>query len=362
MNNAVPKSFSIPLVILAAAVILGGPACSRRQPVGYALAIGLNQVDPNHYGGWSGNLTGCEPDAEDMRDIAQSRGLTTTTLKTGDATRKAVLDHLDDMAAVMSRGDLLVVSFSGHGGQVPDGNGDESDDGLDETWCLYDGQLLDDELHGAWMKFRPGVRILLFSDSCHSGTVLKMLRMDFESPKRIEDFESRWRQRRQLLTVNRESIRSVVESHPELLSRIPSASPGIERSDDPSEEGKAPPMVYACRAAPPVVLVQTYMQNKSFYRDLGASAPREDNSPLKASVILISGCEDDQSSADLGFNGLFTWTLKQVMEEGDYADYYGFHRRIRNRVLDRNSGQCPNLYPIGRRVEEFLAEMPYTLH
>jgi hypothetical protein len=140
-------------------------SCDDKGPKGYALAIGLNEVDDAHYGGWNGLLYGCEPDADVMRDIAASQGLSTETLKTKQATREAVLDKLGELAGKLKSGDLLVVSYSGHGGYLPDQNGDESD-GKDETWCLYNGEMLDDELYGAWMKFEPGVRILVFSDSC----------------------------------------------------------------------------------------------------------------------------------------------------------------------------------------------------
>jgi hypothetical protein len=57
-------------------------------------------------------------------------------------------------------------------GTLPDLNGDE-EDFTDETWCLFDGQIVDDELYSLYAKFAKGVRILIFSDSCHSGTVAK---------------------------------------------------------------------------------------------------------------------------------------------------------------------------------------------
>jgi hypothetical protein len=53
-----------------------------------------------------------------------------------------------------------------------DVTGDEEDQ-LDETWCLYDGQLIDDELYLELSKFAEGVRILVLSDSCHSGTMIR---------------------------------------------------------------------------------------------------------------------------------------------------------------------------------------------
>lgn len=67
---------------------------------------------------------------------------------------------------------LYVLCHSGHGGQVMDVTGDEEDQ-LDETWCLYDGQLIDDELYLELSKFAEGVRILVLSDSCHSGTMTR---------------------------------------------------------------------------------------------------------------------------------------------------------------------------------------------
>ena len=50
---------------------------------------------------------------------------------------------------------------------------DENEDGYDETWVLYDRQLVDDELYTLWSKFAPGVRIVVLSDSCHSGTAIR---------------------------------------------------------------------------------------------------------------------------------------------------------------------------------------------
>lgn len=45
-----------------------------------------------------------------------------------------------------------MLSYSGHGGQLPDLNGDESD-GRDETWCFFDGELVDDELYNSFSQF-----------------------------------------------------------------------------------------------------------------------------------------------------------------------------------------------------------------
>jgi N-methylhydantoinase B/oxoprolinase/acetone carboxylase alpha subunit len=112
------------------------------MPQGLALTIGLNSVDPAHYGGWSGELRACEADAEDMAEIAKTRHFTVKTLLTASATRAKVISEMNQAATTLQSGDIFVLSYSGHGGQVPDLNRDELDDRKDETWCLYDGQSM----------------------------------------------------------------------------------------------------------------------------------------------------------------------------------------------------------------------------
>lgn len=112
---------------------------------GISLHLGLNRVDPVHYGGWDGALTACEFDANDMRDLAKSRGFKPTVLLTPDATADAVQGAIWEAAKKLVAGDIFFFSYSGHGSQVPDGNKDEPD-GQDETWVLFDRELV-------WMSF-----------------------------------------------------------------------------------------------------------------------------------------------------------------------------------------------------------------
>lgn len=89
------------------------------QAKGFSLHIGLNAVDPIHYQGWNGELNACEVDAEDMQKLAKSRGFTTQSLLTAQATRKNVIDSITDTANKLSSGDIFILSYSGHGGQLP---------------------------------------------------------------------------------------------------------------------------------------------------------------------------------------------------------------------------------------------------
>src|SRR6476619_2906540 len=149
-----------------------GVTAAIRRGHGLSIHIGLNAVSPAHYEGWSGELQACEFDANDMAALARAAGITPTILLTKNATRAKALGAIQAAAKQLKAGDLLFLSYSGHGGQMPDVSGEETDK-LDETWCLYDGELIDDELYLELTKFAEGVRILVFSDSCHSGTVTR---------------------------------------------------------------------------------------------------------------------------------------------------------------------------------------------
>jgi hypothetical protein len=129
-----------------------------------SLHIGLNAVDPAAYGGWSGDLMACEFDANDMTAIAKAQGMKPTTLLTKQATRAKVVAAVRAAAKTLASGDLFFVSYSGHGGQVPDVTGDEPDK-KDETWCLYDGEVIDDEVYLELSRFAEGVRVLVLSDA-----------------------------------------------------------------------------------------------------------------------------------------------------------------------------------------------------
>ena len=291
---------------------------------GLSLHIGLNSVSPAHYGGWTGDLSACEFDAKDMAALATGRGMKATVLLTKNGTRAKVLAALRAAAKTLASGDLFFLTFSGHGGQVPDVSGEETDK-LDETWCLYDGQLIDDELYLELGKFATGVRILVLSDSCHSGTVVRA------GPPPLGVLA------------------------PELRSKM----------------------------MPPSVALRTYEAHKAFYdklqRDVakaeaaagGKAEPDEVLATLsvnarltkiaqrfKARAILISGCQDNQSSYDGAHNGAFTARLLTVWNSGRFeGNYASFHATIK---AGMPAVQTPNLFTLGP-VATFLKQAPFSV-
>lgn len=273
---------------------------------GESLHIGVNLVDPAHYSGWSGPLNACEADAEDLRELAKSRGFHSRILLTKEATRKRVGDAIKEAADRLVGGDMFLLTYAGHGGQVPDEGGDE-EDLTDETWCLYDGQMIDDEIRAFWSRFDAGVRIVVLSDSCHSGTVV----------------------------------------------REPVAAPD---SQSLAELVGTTNVKY--RYMPDDAAVRTYRSNKSFYDEIQRTLPKE-APEISATVRLLSGCQDDQVSLDGKFNGLFTGQLLRVWSSGSFeGNYRVFHDAIVSRMP---ASQTPNHLVIGAANEAFDAENVFQI-
>ena len=136
-----------------------------------ALCIGIND-----YPGTGSDLSGCVNDANDWGKILSQQGFTVKKLLNKDATRKNILDIMKIMIDSAVKGDSIIFQYSGHGTYIPDKDSDESD-GTDECLCPYDlktkGPVTDDELNDLFTSKKNGVKLVLLSDSCHSGTVTR---------------------------------------------------------------------------------------------------------------------------------------------------------------------------------------------
>lgn len=268
---------------------------------GLSLHIGLNRVDPRHYEGWDGALTACEFDARDMRDIARSRGFRPTLLLTRRATYGNIVREIRRAAEALHRGDIFFLSYSGHGGQVKDLNGDEREDRLDETWVLYDREMIDDELYALWGGFEQGVRVVVLSDSCHSGTVTRM----------------------------------------RAYRRLPA------------------PAGARLKAIPADVQQRTFARHRALYERIQRNLPRGERVAIGASILLLSGCQENQLSADGDRNGLFTEVLRKVWNGGKFrGSYRSLHQAIARRMPP---WQSPNFFRTGVPNTAFELEPPFTV-
>ena len=134
------------------------------------------------------------------------------------------------------------------------------------TWLAYDRQIVDDELYALWGKFAPGVRIFVLSDSCHSGTVVKDIDADVPDP--------------------------------------------VSTRENAAAESPR------YRALPRDVMIATYRAHAELYDDIQKRVPGAEQADPDATVLLISGCRDDQLSLDGFSNGLFTENLRAVWDDG----------------------------------------------
>ncbi|HEX8675391.1 MAG TPA: caspase family protein, partial [Longimicrobium sp.] len=148
---------------------------------GIAIHIGVNDPASNRHA----RLSLSEGFAWKMAELSHQAGYGAIHMLCGaEATREAVHALLSAAATALRPRDTLFVSFSGHGSQVPDANGDERD-GLDETWCLYDGYLVDDDLMDIWRKAAAETRVLVVSESCFAGGMRYADDLLAEHPPRV---------------------------------------------------------------------------------------------------------------------------------------------------------------------------------
>jgi hypothetical protein len=148
-----------------------------------ALCIGINNYPGTHM-----DLQGCVNDANDWAGVLTERGFKVSKLLDDQATKAAMIDAMAALIGKGAKGDTLVITFSGHGTYQPDTDGDEAD-GLDEALCPYDLQtkgeaLTDDEIRNLFLTRKAGVRIVLLSDSCHSGTVTRAAKAEKDADSR----------------------------------------------------------------------------------------------------------------------------------------------------------------------------------
>lgn len=379
----------------------GGAGRRRRS-----LHIGINHVDPAHYDGWDGQLGGCENDAGTMRDIATRDGFTTRTLLSSQATAANILAEISSAAQQLVAGDVFLLTYAGHGGQVPSVAGDDESDSQNETWVGFDRMVIDNELRSAFTQFTPGVDILLLSDSCHSGTVYRRLM----SPEQLEYAERKSSFYRNLAAPPGGGSRSFPTPVPAGGSRDVEAGAALAEqrqlftraASKFSAELKAGagwaangPYVsifdrfdrLRLTRGQPVPLMPRRFPTQGA-RDAGDRGPTEPvltrNMPLgvnaavvarhavlysglqaavrgqidvRANGVAISGCEDSQLSQEIGGRGVFTTAVEEVWNASSFTGTFRqFHQTILGRM---GPTQTPELGLWGGDPESLVSKTPF---
>lgn len=361
-----------------------------------ALHIGVNNVDPAKYAGWDGRLNGCENDSDTMKSIAEIEGYEITQLKSAAATTGNILAAIQSAADNLAAGDTFLLTYAGHGGQVPNTGTDIETDAQDETWVLYDRMLIDDELEAAFTKFRAGVNIILLSDSCHSGTVYRNLFIPeqleiasrkalfyqhlsvsrsldvFTFPQPAQDREKSHdgntsdHEQQSLFTralqmsdsdsskrgtAFRSATRTLtkVKRVPSLAERFGNTASNSRNTSD----GNADQVV--TRNMPIGINALVVQEQADTYAAIQAEV--RSRGQVVANGVLIAGCMDNQLSQEVAGKGVFTTAVKSVWANNTFTgDFDAFHKSILPRM---GANQTPELSAFGASPEVLLRSTPF---
>jgi hypothetical protein len=182
--------------VAASLPVVAMPGHLRSQTVRprlHALVVGINTYAGRDARGPIRPLLGCLNDADDIENrirrlqpvYVRRLGWDPVKREEQPVTRAGFFEAWHSMLAEARTGDTVLLTFSGHGSQVPVllGNPTGEADGMDETLVLTgynvsDGRngelIIDDELDGLFRAAHArGLIVVFVSDSCHSGTAYR---------------------------------------------------------------------------------------------------------------------------------------------------------------------------------------------
>jgi hypothetical protein len=361
-----------------------------REPVGRSIHIGVNRIDPGHYGD-EFPLVSCVNDAHKMCEIAENLGYDATTFENEEATVANFTGAMRGAISDLFAGDSLMITFSGHGSQLPNNSEDVEADLLDETLCFYDRMMIDDELFALMAQLREGVRVHAVFDSCHSGTVHKaLLLLDEAKPVEFKEmqeilFTKTRKNLKELTAVTTVTILAPDPEAPEKsIEQSIEGQPISTRGLSKALDGEAPEL-----SSRPKPTKSTDDDLASLFADLEADArtgktklidikanpkiyddhkdlydaiknvvgPQEDQH-LNCTLVSLSACQDSQTTPAGQVYSLFTYNIMTAWGTGFSGSYNQFYRNLKNVAP---SDATPALNTEGSRLAEArLYDRPFV--
>jgi metacaspase-1 len=284
---------------------------------GISMHVGVNFTSVS-----TAALLGCVNDATEMALIAEQHGFQEhEVIPNSQATFNYVTGKIRDAATKLGAGDIFFFTFSGHGSYIADEDFDETDY-RDETLVLHDLMLSDDVLaRELWPRFAAGVRILMVSDSCFSGTVSQRI----VRPKDDRNEENAGIEKRRIV-----SDRDV---------RIPKVESGTLKMI-PNEDR-----------------LRHLARNKALYEEMFRNLPEKP--VVNATVLLFGACEDSDTTADGYPNSVFTQAVLDVIRRRSPPSSYTHLKQDVATLLV--STQIPQLTVFGPDAAAFEAQRPFTI-
>lgn len=142
-----------------------------------ALICSLTKVNPKAYGGWDGACPGTDIDAKNFAELCAKNNIPYIKLENSQCTNQHIKDMWKKCISKLDTKDgLFIFFYSGHGGQVYSST---EKDGLDETLCFWDGEMVDDTVWKLLNSVPKTCRIFMVTDCCNSGS-------NFQLPYNLE--------------------------------------------------------------------------------------------------------------------------------------------------------------------------------
>lgn len=265
-------------------------------------------------------LEGCINDAEAMRLLARSRGFVAVndedvTLTEDQATFENVLGKCRLAADQLEAGDIFLFTFSGHGTRRGAADSGEDDD-KDETVVLRDRLLVDNIMRKhLWPTFKPGVRVVMVSDSCHSGTVAMSI---------VDDSDD-------------DEDTSIAAEATSVVTEETSTATNVRRRWETRQRGAAGRTTgqngFRIRTVPLDQTREHFRTLADFYEELREGLP---NPPpkIEASVLLLAACQDEETTRDGRPHGVFTQALLDVWNPDEPKTYKQLIEDIKQRFTE----------------------------
>lgn len=270
-----------------------------------ALQIGCNYPKSRYA------LRGCINDVKNIRTVIKQFGyadenivtMTDDLPKTSPLypTRANIVKQMKLLSENAKSGDNLFVHYSGHGTQVRDKNSDE-DDRNDEAICpsnpnkpnSLDDYLVDDDIYTVLVKpieNNDKIKLFCLFDACHSGTVL-----DLKYQLKPTTIKSN------IKSIAKTSSNLFVKSSEQPNKSSEQSSNSQKQTDDFMNKYMSSSIKRHSNSLPLITQVNKSIKEteKENIKEITANTFTvfaKGKSTL-SNVIMISGCRDDQTSAD----------------------------------------------------------------
>jgi Caspase domain/Putative peptidoglycan binding domain len=341
-----------------------------RAPHAVSIHLGVDRVDPGHYGS-DLKLPSCANDARAMAEIATSVGYDPVVLVDEEATTANFAAFIRTCGSNLFADDCLMISFSGHGSQVPNVSDDAESDLMDETMCFHDRMLIDDEFYGLLTELKAGVRVHIFLDSCHSGTAVKNVKLS-EAQIKNEHIQGTMKSLKETprTSAGRDSGLTESDLIPITVASLDKALEGeqpqlIEVPPIPADQSKDIATLfgelYSAETTGTVKFTdgqQVYEKNQFLYDTVKSVIGYKEANRLDCSAVSVSAAADPQTTPAGNPLSLFTYNLTQVWASGAFdGSYDQFHRSLLARSPQDSTPQLNTYGSGGSRARTY--ERPF---